>query len=449
MWRAQISEIEQRLDAPTARGLAAAVARAVRDGVLVVGAPLPPVRELARELSLSPTTVSAAWSQLVTAGLVRTAGRRGSFVADPGAGRDGRYRRAVDHPVGFAQDLSTGVPDERLLPALRPALRALTTAGTPRSYLEDPVLPELREALLASWPYAVPALTVVDGAMDAMDLLIRTTVRFGDRVVVEHPTFPPLLDLLEAAGAQVVGVPLDEEGMCAEPLAEAVLAPVRAVFLQPRAHNPTGISMTPARGAALAGVLAAGDAVVIEDDSTSALCAGPDVTLGRWLPERTAHVRSYSKSHGPDLRLAAVSGPAELIGAVARLRQLGQGWSSRLLQRVLFELLTDEATAGAVASAGATYAERRAGFVAALADLDISVGGTEGLNVWVPVRDETAALTRLAADGIGVAPGAPFRVLSDDDHVRVTTGLVRGNPRPVAAAVAAAARSAPWRPGAR
>ena len=452
--RDQISEIEQRLDEPTARGLASAVGRAVHDGVLSPGTSLPPIRDLARELAMSPTTVSAAWSQLVNAGLVRTAGRRGSFVAEPGAARDGRYRRVVEHPAAFALDLSTGVPDERLLPALRPALRALTTAGTPRSYLEDPVLPELREVLLASWPYDSPALTVVDGAMDGIELTLRATVRFGDRVVVEHPTFPPLLDLLEAAGVEVIGVPLDEQGMVPDLLADALRSPVRAVFLQPRAHNPTGISMTGSRAEELAAVLtsgsANGDVLVVEDDSTSALCDGPDVTLGRWLPDRTVHVRSYSKSHGPDLRLAAISGPAGVMGTVGRLRQLGQGWSSRLLQRVLFELLSDGATVAAVATAGAEYAARRTAFVEGLATEGIAVSGTEGLNVWVPVHDEPAALVRLAAEGIGVAPGTPFRVLAEPQgHVRVTTALIRDDVAPVAAAVAAAARSAPWRTGAR
>ncbi|MGN6781382.1 MAG: PLP-dependent aminotransferase family protein [Marmoricola sp.] len=448
--RQRISQIEERLEAPTARGLAGAVARAVRDGVLPAGTALPPVRTLARELAMSPTTVSAAWAQLGAAGVVRTAGRRGSFIADPRAGLDGRYRKVVEHPVRFALDLSTGVPDERLLPSLRPALHALTTAGTPRSYLEDPVLPELRDVLMGSWPYVPPALTVVDGAMDAMDLLIRALVRFGDRVVVEHPTFPPLLDLLESAGAQAVGVTLDEHGVVAADLAAALAAPVRAVFLQPGAHNPTGIAMTSARAEQLADVLASSEAVVVEDDSSSALAPGSEVSLGRWLPDRVVHIRSYAKSHGPDLRLAAMSGPPGVLGAVGRLRQLGQGWSSRLLQRVLFELLTDPVTVAAVAAAGVEYAGRRAAFVAGLAGRGIEVVGAQGLNVWVPVADESAALTRLAAEGIGVAPGAPFRVLGDGrNHVRVTTGLLDEGHDAVAASVAAAARTPVWRAGSR
>jgi DNA-binding transcriptional MocR family regulator len=440
--RTMLSEIESRLDDPGARGLAAAVTRAIRDGALQPGDRLPPIRQVAHELALSPTTVSSAWGLLSRAGSIRTAGRRGTVVADHAGPRDGRYLRALEHAETFPLDLATGVPDADLLPGLGRAMRSVTTAGTPESYLDDPVLPGLREVVEADWPYPPPALTVVDGAMDGLELVIRAVLRFGDRVVVEHPTFPPLLDLLEAAGADVVGVPLDEDGVVPAELA-AVLAPdVRAVFLQPRGHNPTGVSTSARRLAELAGVLLGSDALVVEDDSAGGISPSPDVSLGTVLPDRTVHVRSWSKSHGPDLRLAAMSGPEDLLAEVRHLRQLGQGWSSRLLQRVLLHLLTDDAGRQEVEHAKQEYARRRSRFVEVLADHGIEVPGVEGLNVWVPVAEESAALLRLAARGIGVAPGRPFDVLpSEQDHVRVTTGLLRDRVEEVAGEVAAAARA--------
>ena len=114
------------------------------------------------------------------------------------------------------------------------------------------MLPALADALRQDWPYAAANLTVVDGAMDAMDLIVRTTLRFGDRVVVEDPGFPPLVDLLESVGAQLVGVPLDDEGLELDALEEALREPVAAVFLQPRAQNPVGVTMTAARAQAIA-----------------------------------------------------------------------------------------------------------------------------------------------------------------------------------------------------
>ncbi|GAA3645824.1 aminotransferase class I/II-fold pyridoxal phosphate-dependent enzyme [Nocardioides ginsengisoli] len=443
--RTLISDIESRLDEPTSKGLAAAVGRAIRDGVLSPGDRLPPIRELAHELTLSPTTVSAAWGLLTRAGTLRTAGRRGTVVADTSAPRTGRYQQALEHPTTFALDLSTGVPDASLLPGLGGALQALTTAGTPHSYLDDPVLPELHDVLLGSWPYPPPALTVVDGTMDGLELVLRTTLQYGDRVVVEHPSFPPILDLLEAVGADVVGVPLDDEGLVPDALAAALTDPVRAIVLQPRAHNPTGVSMSAARAKELGALLDRTDVLVIEDDSTSALGGADPASIGVLLPGQTVHLRSYSKSHGPDLRLAAMSGPGPLIDEIRHRRQLGQGWSSRLLQRILLHLLTDPASRGEVDHARETYAERRSAFATALALEGVETGGGDGLNAWVPVLDEAAALMRLASQGVGVAPGSPFLVLPDDPHVRVTCGLLDvADIPPVAAAVAAAARTGGW-----
>jgi DNA-binding transcriptional MocR family regulator len=431
---------------PSAKGVARAVSRAVRDGTLPPGTRLPPIRSVAAALALSPTTVSAGWALLARAGTIRTDGRRGTTVTETVTHVPGRYRRALERQTDFALDLSTGVPDGRLLPSLQRSLEQLTTAGTPGGYLDEPVLPELLGLLRADWPYDAQELTVVDGAMDALDLVSRSLLRFGDRVVVEHPCFPPLLDLLESIGAEVVGVPMDDEGLLPDALAAALAtSPTAAVFLQPRAQNPTGVSLTATRAADLAVVLARAGVPVVEDDSAGAISTAPDVSLGAWIPEQTVHVRSYSKSHGPDLRLAGLSGPTELLRDALSRRQLGQGWSSRLLQRILVGLLTDDDAVAHVDRARLEYARRRAAVVAALGGHGIDVPGSDGLNIWVPVHDETAAVVRLASQGIGVTPGTPFDVVpGGGGHIRVTTGLMPEGHEELAATLAGAANTSGW-----
>ncbi|HET6625693.1 MAG TPA: aminotransferase class I/II-fold pyridoxal phosphate-dependent enzyme [Nocardioidaceae bacterium] len=448
--RSILSDIEERLDQPTARGLADAVSRAIRDGVLEPGVKLPPIRQIATELALSPTTVSAGWTLLARSGAIHTDGRRGTTVADAATPGAVRYRTALRRQTDFELDLSTGVPDAALLPNLERAFAHLTTAGTPRSYLDDPVLPELVQVLHAQWPYEAGQLTVVDGAMDALDQVARSVLRFGDRVVVEHPCFPALVDLVEATGVRVVGVPVDEHGLCPDQLAEVLRVPTAAVFLQPRAHNPTGASMTIERAERLAGIIAGTGALAVEDDSAGAIASSPMVSLGTWIPEQTVHVRSFSKSHGPDLRLAAMSGPDAVMQHVLARRQLGQGWSSRVLQRILLSLLTDPDTVAEVEQARETYAGRRHDLVTALAGAGVEVGGTDGINLWLPVHDETAALVRLASRGIGAAPGAPFTLLPEDaGHLRVTCGLVADGFDALAGELADAARTGSWDPRAR
>ena len=425
MPHATLTALEERLESPSAKGLAHAVSATIRDGLLTAGDRLPPIRTVAAELALSPTTVSAAWALLARSGTVATDGRRGTTVVDQRAGGTVRYRAALDRPSTFEHDLSTGVPDPVLLPDLGRALTGLRTAPPTGSYLDDPVLPALAESLLVDWPFAVEEVAVVDGAMDAMDLFVRTQLRFGDRVVVEDPGFPPLVDLLESVGVQLVGVAVDEEGLDLTALEQALREPVAAIFLQPRAQNPTGVTMTSRRARAVAALLGGSATVVVEDDSAAGLSPSPLASLGRWRPEQTVHIRSFSKSHGPDLRLAALSAPAPILDAVNGRRQLGQGWSSRLLQQVLLGLLTDDIASAQVRTAARSYAARRARVVARLHERGVEVGGTEGINIWVPVQDETAAVVRLASQGIGVAPGTPFRIGADSEggHIRVTVGL--------------------------
>ncbi|MGI8760872.1 MAG: aminotransferase class I/II-fold pyridoxal phosphate-dependent enzyme [Jatrophihabitantaceae bacterium] len=436
-----LSAIEQRMDAPTVRGLATAVGRAVGDGALRAGERLPPIRTVATQLGLSPTTVSAAWAALARAGTIHTDGRRGTRITDRHAGPS-RYRRALDVGGEFTLDLSTGTPDPALLPDLSAALGRVAPACAPATYLDDPVLPSLAALLRADWPFDAQRFTVVDGAMDALALLAAAHLRFGDRVAVEQPSFPPLLDLLESVGAVPVPMGLDDEGPLPADVAAAVAGGVRALVVQPRAQNPTGVSLSAKRVVALARVLRGTGVIVIEDDSAGAVASTPARSLGTVLAGQTVHVRSFSKSHGPDLRLAAVGGAAALVDALVELRFLGQGWTSRLLQSLLVDLLTHAPSVRAVDRARRTYARRREAVVTALAREGIEAGGRDGLNIWLPVRDESAALLLLAARGIGASAGAPFSVRAGGAaHLRVTVGLVASGHRDVAAALADAARA--------
>ena len=443
-----LSAIEERFEELSAKGLAVAVSRAVRDGALPPGAKLPPIRVLATQLGLSPTTVSAGWALLARSGAIHTDGRRGTTVADLRDPAPGRYRRALERQLDFALDLSTGIPDPALLPNLGPALSELTTAGLPGSYLDDPVLPGLLDVLKAQWPYPAEELMVVDGAMDALDLVSRSMLRFGDRVVVEHPCFPPLLDLLESIGVEVLGVPVDDTGLRPEPLTTALGglgSHISAVFLQPRAQNPTGASMTGQRAQDLAPILAQAGMPVVEDDSAGAVAATPPISLGEWIPDQVIHIRSFSKSHGPDLRLAAMGGPSNLLREIIHRRELGQGWSSRVLQRVLLSLLTDPDAVADVDRARDEYTRRRVALVSALTSRGVEVASGDGLNLWVPVHDESAAIVRLASQGVGVTPGTPFEVLpGGGGHVRVTVGLVADGYEELAQTLATAANTSPW-----
>ncbi|WP_300405540.1 aminotransferase class I/II-fold pyridoxal phosphate-dependent enzyme [Nocardioides sp.] len=435
------------------RGIAGAFSRAIRSGALAPGDRLPTVREVASDLGVSPATVSAAWQALRRTGLVVSRGRAGTFVRDsPTSWLSPRVRDLVgqggpqagtDSAVRF--DLSRGTPDPALLPSLGPALGRVSARAATLAYQEEPVLPRLREVLAATWPNPDDTITVVDGATDGIARVMEHLVSFGDRVVLESPTFPPFFDLVESLGAEVVPVEIDGEGMRAESLRIALDARPVAVVLQPRAHNPTGISLAPTRAAALARVIArrGGEAPwVVEDDHSGAISTSPDVSLSTLLPGRVVHVRSFSKSHGPDLRIAALGGPSVLVDAIVQRRMLGPAWTSRMVQSILLDLLTEARSMDEVAEARRQYFGRQRSLVAALASYGVEVAPPDGINLWLPVHDERAALLHLAAAGVRAAAGRPFLETGSAvaPHVRVTSGLVAPEDADeVAAALAGAA----------
>ena len=439
--------IVERCGDLTADGIATSIGAMVRCGELGHGDRLPTVRRLARSAGVSSSTVAEAWRILDRHGLIETARRNGTTIRAARTEMTGRFWRV---PATISTDggpsildLSTGTPDTDLLPTIASMLGGLSAEVSITSYIDRPVLVELEAVLRERAPFEPEAVTVVDGSLDAIDRCISALVRFGDAVVVEDPTFPPILDMLERAGARIIGVPVDAEGIDPEHLATALVVPPVLAILQPAAHNPTGRSMGPGRVGDVASLFAelAPDSWILEDHHAGGLVAGAVPSIGIHLPHRVVHVHSFSKTHGPDLRIAAVSGATEPIAAVVNRRRLGPSWTSRLIQHILLTLLADPATDRLVARATDAYDHRRTAISSGLADHGIEVVSSAGLNMWIPVANEQRAVLALALAGIGVAPGAPFSVDATDppDHLRISLGNARTDLDRIVDAIAAAA----------
>ena len=401
--------------------IAEAIGQMVSVGDLQPGQKLPTVRALSARLHVSPGTVSYAWATLRTHSVIITDRRRGTTVRSTTGTIDGRYWHVPVEPGTLTHDLSTGNPDGKLLPSLTDALKKVQLHENVTSYLDKPMLPELEEILRSRWPFTPHQLSVVDGAQDALDRSISSLLHLGDYAIVEDPTFPPMIDMIELSGARPLPVRSDNEGLLPDHLEKALELNPTALFLQPRSQNPTGITMSANRCMELAKLLAGRSITIVEDDHSGRISGTPIFSLGEYLPEQVLHIHSFSKSHGPDLRLAAISGPENLLGPIIKRRHLGPSWSSRLLQRILLELLRDPTVEQGVADTATAYAARRSSVVASLHEVGIPVRLGTGLNIWVPVNDEQSTIVNLAAHGIGVAPGRPFMVEpSAQDFIRIT-----------------------------
>jgi DNA-binding transcriptional MocR family regulator len=424
----------------TATEIAASVEAGIRSGRFPPGSQLPPVRSLATQLGRSTGTVAAAYKSLQARGLIMAGGRRGTTVrARPAVGL--RAQPAPPLPAG-TRDLSHGNMDPRLLPDLTPVLHRLDPGHA--TYVDPPVSAEL--LALAAERFAsdgVPtsAITVVSGALGGIERVLTTQLAPGDHVAVEDPGYANLLDLIAALGLHVEPVAIDEEGPLPQGLDRALRRGAQAAIITCRAQNPTGAALTPARADGLREVLHAHpDVLLIQDDNAAEVSGAPLAAVAVQSQARWVLVRSVSKTLGPDLRLALLTGDETTIARVEGRQRLGPGWVSHLLQRATVALWRDPGTAQLLARAEARYTERRQALLAALAEREIPATGRTGLNVWVGVSDERETLARLLTDGWLVAAGERFRIASPT-AVRVTTAALEPAEAPqLAAALAAAMR---------
>jgi DNA-binding transcriptional MocR family regulator len=427
----------------TAAEISASIEAGVVRGDWIFGAALPPVRILAGSLHVSPATVAKAYQELRRRGVVETEGRRGTRIRSrpPVA----LSRSALRLPVpDDLLDLSAGEPDLRFLPPLGPALRAIAAqVGPPQGYAAAATMPELIEAarprLLAQGvPVTDAAIAVTAGTLDSIERLLLAHLKPGDAVAVEDPGWANLLDLIAALGMRPLPVAMDQQGPEPESLDAALRAGARAVVITVRAQNPTGAAVSAARAAALRELLTAHpEVLLVEDDHAAELAEQPPHCVGpvtRWW----AFVRSASKPFGPDLRIAVLAGDETSVARVAGRMRIGMGWVSTLSQRLLLQLWRDPEVTELVAAAARSYATRREALRDLLRQHGVPAFGETGINVWVPVPDETHAIAALRDAGYAVAPGALFRV-SAPPGIRITICPVEEPDLPALAQAIAAA----------
>jgi DNA-binding transcriptional MocR family regulator len=397
--------VRYRVSGGTAKEISASVEAGVRGGQLSPGDQLPPVRELADQLGVSPTTVAAAYGDLRRRGITTGAGRAGTRIrgAPPVSSRG-----YLTVPAG-ARDLITGGPDPDLLPDLpaRPPMRP------GRMYAQASVAPRLRrlatEQLTADGIDAT-SLMLTGGALDGIERVLATWLTPADRVIVEDPGHAVTFDLVAAMGYTAVPVPVDDLGLRPAELAAALARGAGAVIATPRAQAATGAAWDADRAAAIGAVLRRYPSTgLIEDDHAGPVAGVPARSASAGLP-RWVTLRSVSKSLGPDLRLAVLAGDEVTVARVAGRQALGTGWVSYQLQELVADLWSDPSVARVLRTAAQVYAGRGEALRSALRGYGITASGRSGLTCWIRVSGEDAVASSLAEAGWAVAPGHRFRI---------------------------------------
>ena len=413
----------EQISGTTADEISTSIRALIDEEVLVAGDSLPPVRKLSEVLGVNRNTVLAAYRALVQMGLALTRRGGGTIVTAP-------YEEFAEE--GFAQgsvlrDVGNGNPSPEHLPD--PTAVRLTPA-TAHLYGEATINPDLAE-WATEWisrdhkrPFR---LTIAAGAVDSVERLLASFLTPGDAVALEDPCFLTSISAIKLAGYRPLPMAMDEAGILPEALREVLEAGARAVICTPRAHNPTGVSLTPERARELRTVLADyPHALVIEDDHFSLLARAEYATIIPDGHRRWGLVRSMSKALGPDMRIAVIASDIETAERLGLRISGGVAWVSHHMQRITHAMLTDSELQEIRTAASDYYAAQNATFVRALEDVGLHSNSTDGLNVWVDTGTPSATvLVSLMQRGWIAREGAAF-ALSDDSaqqyagHLRLT-----------------------------
>ncbi len=416
----------------SAEELALLLRQMILSGTFKQGERLPPIREIARLASLAPGTVAKAVSELQKDGFVTTEGRGGTKVA--------RKRAAQERPRLFSMipnevapgvlDLSNGFPDSKLFIPITALLDLDLSHFEINNYLTPPLLDELSKEIDERFKVERSSVTITNGSLDAIDRIVATTLTKGSKVLIEDPTFPPLIDILERHGVIAVPLAMDEFGVTPKSLVEGVRGGASAVILQLRCHNPTAITTTKERIEELADQLLESGLLVIEDDHSGLTRSTDDRTLMGYKDLEVVRVIGFSKLYGPDLRIAAIIGPRQVIQRINEDRRLGPSWTSHLIQRLLARLMHHDRSTGHNEEVARIYRERMRGLAQSLDTPDLIVS-RDGLNAWIPTRSEGATIADLARVGVAVAPGSIFNfdLSLNYEYIRVTTASLERVPK--------------------
>jgi DNA-binding transcriptional MocR family regulator len=454
-------DLDIRIDRASSRPIYQQVAAALREGVgagrLTDGTRLPSTRSLAHSLGVHRNTVVEAYRMLEREGRVRSGVGAGTFVCAPARAaasareasggqvfhwgrllRDGRAAEAgpsrwlAPRASGVAPDpiqLTGAIADRRQFPledfascmrgVLADADAGALDYGTPEGdeSLRGWVVDWLRAAGVEGLDCG--RVFIVSGSQQGLDLLARLLLAPGDAVVVEAPTYHGACAALSQAGARLPTVPLDPEGLSLDALQERVAEDEpKFLYTMPGFQNPTGITLSPARRAALLQLARRERLAIVEDHFDSELYyAGerPRPLLADDPDGQVIHLGTFSKMLFPGLRLGWLVVPPGLVEPVRRLRWAADLSSATLAQRAMDRFCRSGCLERHLTRIRRVNARRLEAMLRALAERFPREARwtrpTGGLTLWVDLPEAVDTLELFeaaAARGVLFSPGTLF-----------------------------------------
>jgi 2-aminoadipate transaminase len=445
-YKVDLSRLQRAGEVSLTQQLVDRFAAAIDTGALEPGEKLPPTRELAAQVGVNHLTAARVYRKLAELGYVTASVGRGTFVrslAPAGSseyGDDWQVYTLPQWEMTYAEQvladsfaspgesglisLAVGWPSPRLFPTKE--LARITAevfeeeGGEALSYLPAEGLWACREQLAArgrdaGWAEDPDEIVVTSGAKQALNLAARATLEPGDVALIESPTFLGMLESLRHAGARVIGVPVDEDGLDVDTL-ERLLArhEVKVVALQTACQNPTGRHLSEDRRRRLAELAVERNFFVLEDRvyADAHFEGQPVRPLRELAPAHVIYVNSLSKVVGGGLRAGWIAARGPVRERLAMLKLEDDFHTPTLIQHIAARWLAAGAHDRHIQATLPYYIERRDALLAALErhlageyHADPPQGGH---HVWVTLTrplDERALYTEASRHGVTFTPG--------------------------------------------
>jgi len=332
-------QLDPAAENPLYRQLYEQIRSAIKMGSVRNGDRLPATRELAVELGLNRTTVSAAYALLEEEGLIRGEVGRGSFVQ-----YEGEFTTApVTSTISFASSrpAEDHFPIEEFRSTCQEVIQSaqvgtILQLGSPSGY--GPLRHHLLEQARAEGS-AGPEddILITSGCQQALDILQRAFIGPADAVQLEDPVYHGLKNVFSRVGARLLGIPVRESGMDLDQLARTIESEhPRMIVVTPEFQNPTGATLPLEHRERLARLVEAAGVLLVENCIYRELrYEGEQIRTLKSLAPGTLQIGSFSKVAFPGLRVGWVIGPRALIARLTETKQWCDLHSDQLSQAIL------------------------------------------------------------------------------------------------------------------
>ena len=275
---------------------------------------------------------------------------------------------------------------------------------------------------------------VTNGSMEAAALLFRYFLGPDDRVIVEQPSYDRTLLLLGRTGAQLVPVPLEDDGVDVDAV-EAALddGPVKLAHVIPNFHNPAGCTLSAAKRERLVALAAERDFTIFEDDPYRRIAFGGEelpTMLSLDTAGRVIHASSFSKTVSPGVRVGYLAGPPDEIKDLATRGSEHYISPNMLAESVVLELCTSGELERNIEVVNVALRERRDALVGALSEHlseaeFVLPGG--GYFLWLTLNDDINCEELLAAalqERVAFIAGCDFMLEGGRSSLRLSFASV-------------------------